>query len=49
MLQIIIPYIFVVVAAGIQGWVESKYDISGKDYCFMLLAMLLFIVGGALV
>lgn len=49
MLQTIIPYIVVGVAAGIQGWIESKYDISGKEYCFMLLAMLLFIVGGALI
>lgn len=48
MLQTIIPYIFVVVGAGIQGWIESKYDISGKEYCFMLLAMLLFIFGGTL-
>lgn len=46
MLQTIIPYIFVVVAAGIQGWIESKYDISGKEYFFMLLAMFLFIFGG---
>lgn len=48
MLQIIIPYILVGVAAGIQGWIESKYDVSGKAYFFMLLAMFLFIVGGAL-
>lgn len=48
MLQTIISYIFVGVAAGIQGWIESKYNISGKEYFFMLLAMLLFIGGGVL-
>lgn len=48
MLQTIIPYIFVGVVAGIQGWIESKYNIRGKEYLFMLLAMFLFIVGGTL-
>lgn len=49
MLQTIIPYILVGIAAGIQGWIESKHDISGREYFFMLLAMLLFIVGGSLI
>ena len=43
-----LPYILVGVAAGIQGWIESKHDINDKEYFFMLLAMLLFIIGGAL-
>ena len=49
MLQTVMPYILVGVAAGIQSWVEIKYDISGKEYFFMLLSGLLFIVGGVLI